>query len=74
MLEPFVQVGGAFNRRHTGTGLGLPLAKANAELHGGGLELVSAVDIGTTVTVRFPAERLRPRPRGDIRATASRAK
>ena len=74
VLEPFVQVGGAFNRRHTGTGLGLPLAKAFAELHGGSLELVSAVGIGTTVTVRFPAERLRPRPCGDFHATACRAR
>jgi two-component system cell cycle sensor histidine kinase PleC len=66
VLEPFVQVEGAFNRRHTGTGLGLPLSKAFAELHGGSLELVSAAGVGTTVTVLFPADRLRTRQRGDI--------
>ncbi len=65
VLEPFVQVEGAFNRRHPGTGLGLPLSKAFAELHGGRLELVSAVGVGTTATVLFPADRLRPRQRGN---------
>ncbi|WP_335645131.1 sensor histidine kinase [Magnetospirillum sp. ME-1] len=37
-----------------GTGLGLPLAKSFAELHGGSLCLVSRPGAGTTVTVRLP--------------------
>ncbi len=61
VIEPFVQVEGAFSRRYAGTGLGLPLSKAFAELHGGRLELSSAVGGGTTVTVLFPAERTRQR-------------
>ncbi len=63
-MEPFVQVEDAFNRRHTGSGLGLALSKAFAELHGGGLELVSAAGIGTTVTVLSPADRSRQRRSG----------
>ncbi|HET6222648.1 MAG TPA: PAS domain-containing protein [Dongiaceae bacterium] len=61
VLEPFVQVEGAFSRKYAGTGLGLPLSKTFAELHGGTLEIVSTVDTGTTVTVTFPKERLNQR-------------
>ncbi len=38
--------------------LGLPLTKSLVELHSGSLDLQSDVGVGTTVTVRFPAERI----------------
>lgn len=57
-LTPFKQIDSALNRKYEGTGLGLPLTKSLAEMHGGSLDLQSAVDGGTTVTVRFPAERI----------------
>jgi PAS domain S-box-containing protein len=57
VLEPFVQVEGAFSRKYGGTGLGLPLSRTFVELHGGTLELSSAVGAGTTVVVTFPKER-----------------
>ena len=57
-LRPFQQVDSDLNRKYQGTGLGLPLTKALAELHGGSLDLQSEVGVGTTVTVRFPAERI----------------
>jgi len=56
-LSQFGQVDSALSRRHEGTGLGLPLTKALVELHGGSLDLQSAVGVGSTVTVHFPAER-----------------
>ncbi len=56
-LEPFSQVDGSIDRRHQGTGLGLPLAKSLCELHGGSLEIESEVGEGTMVIVTFPAER-----------------
>ncbi len=56
-LEPFGQVDSGSSRRHHGSGLGLPLAKGLAELHGGMLEIASEVGAGTEVSVTFPSER-----------------
>jgi two-component system cell cycle sensor histidine kinase PleC len=57
-LQPFGQVDGGFARRHNGTGLGLPLARELAELHGGSLHVDSEKGRGTTVTVALPAARV----------------
>ena len=57
-LSQFGQVDSSLGRQHDGTGLGLPLTKSLVELHGGSLDLQSEVGVGTTVTVRFPAERI----------------
>jgi signal transduction histidine kinase len=57
-LAPFGQVENTISRKHHGTGLGLPLSKAFAELHGGTLELASELGKGTTVTIALPGERL----------------
>ncbi len=54
-LQPFQQLDRSRARRHEGTGLGLPLSKALAELHGGSLEIASELGSGTTVRVRLPA-------------------
>ena len=59
-LSPFRQATGNYKSKEEGTGLGLPLAKSLTEMHGGSLNLQSEVGVGTTVTLRFPAERLRP--------------
>jgi signal transduction histidine kinase len=61
-LAPFQQINGALNREYEGTGLGLPLTKALVEMHGGSLDLQSEVTIGTTITVRFPVERIAQLP------------
>ena len=44
-------------RAHEGTGLGLSLAKSLTEMHGGTLSIASELNIGTTVTVKFPPAR-----------------
>lgn len=66
-LSQFGQIDSALNRKYEGTGLGLPLTKSLAELHGGSLELESELGVGTSVTVSFPPARIimdevQPRP------------
>jgi len=58
VLEPFIQVDSSLIRRHEGTGLGLPLVKAMAELHGGTLRLASELGSGTTATLILPLNRV----------------
>ena len=57
-LEPFGQAGNHAGQPDQGTGLGLPLAKAMTELHGGSLTIDSLPGVGTTVTVVIPGERV----------------
>jgi two-component system, cell cycle sensor histidine kinase PleC len=53
-MSPFGQVESGFNKRHEGTGLGLPIAYALARLHGGDLTIHSTKGAGTRVTVIIP--------------------
>jgi signal transduction histidine kinase len=62
-LEPFRQIDSKLSRKYEGTGLGLPLAKHLVELHGGTLSIESKVNVGTTVTVALPPERVADQPR-----------
>lgn len=58
VVEPFHQPDAGLNRRYEGCGLGLPLAKAFVELHGGTLDIETRLGLGTRVTARFPKERI----------------
>jgi two-component system cell cycle sensor histidine kinase PleC len=53
-MRPFGQVDTAFNKRHEGTGLGLPIAYALARMHGGDLRIDSQKGAGTRVTIVIP--------------------
>jgi two-component system cell cycle sensor histidine kinase PleC len=53
-MRPFGQVESGFSKRHEGTGLGLPIAHALAQLHGGELQVISTKGSGTHVTVLMP--------------------
>jgi two-component system cell cycle sensor histidine kinase PleC len=57
-LTPFGQVDASHARWREGTGLGLPIARALVQLHGGELKINSQKGQGTSVEVSFPA--LRP--------------
>jgi cell cycle sensor histidine kinase DivJ len=51
--RPYEQAGGP-EQRSLGTGLGLSLVRAFAELHGGSMRIKSVLGEGTAVTVRLP--------------------
>jgi two-component system, cell cycle sensor histidine kinase PleC len=54
-LTPFGQVDGSRSRWREGTGLGLPIAKALVDLHGGRLEIRSEKNVGTEVAITLPS-------------------
>jgi two-component system OmpR family sensor kinase len=53
-FDRFFRADGARTRHRGGAGLGLPIAKAIVEAHGGALELTSAPGRGTTVRMVLP--------------------
>ncbi|MGF7176199.1 ATP-binding response regulator [Azospirillum doebereinerae] len=60
IFNPFVQAERTLVRQHEGIGLGLPIVRRFAELHGGSVELDSVPGQGTSVTILLPSERLSP--------------
>jgi signal transduction histidine kinase len=56
-MLPFVRLANPLTRESEGTGLGLPLSKRLAELHGGTLTMTSTQGAGTVCRVHFPAWR-----------------
>jgi heavy metal sensor kinase len=54
IFERFFRVDRARTPRDGGSGLGLSIAKALAELHGAAIDVVSELGRGSTFTVRFP--------------------
>ena len=58
VLRPFEQVADHLTKESEGAGLGLPIARALIELHGGELILTSNLGVGTTVALRLPRDRV----------------
>ncbi|HEY9647697.1 MAG TPA: PAS domain S-box protein, partial [Chroococcidiopsis sp.] len=54
LFQPFIQLDSSLSRQYEGTGLGLALVKQIAELHGGSVDLQSALGAGSCFTVRLP--------------------
>ena len=57
-VTPFGQVENAHTRKYEGTGLGLPIVKSLAELHGASFAIESELKRGTTVRIGFPPKRV----------------
>jgi two-component system cell cycle sensor histidine kinase PleC len=53
-MKPFAQVKSAYSRGHDGIGLGLPIAKALVEHHGGILAISTEPQLGTCVEFSLP--------------------
>ncbi len=54
VFERFHRVPGVRSRTHEGTGIGLALVRELVEMHGGRIDVRSAVDEGSTFTVTVP--------------------
>jgi PAS domain S-box-containing protein len=54
LFQPFVQLDASLSRKHSGTGLGLALAKRIVDMHHGTLGIESAPGKGTRFTVEVP--------------------
>jgi signal transduction histidine kinase len=54
--NPFVQLRNDAGRTQAGTGLGLALVRALAEMHNGKLKIESVENVGTTVSVEIPLQ------------------
>ena len=54
IFQKYIQVNRDLNRLSEGTGLGLPLARSMAELHGGSLHVESALGEGSEFIVELP--------------------
>ena len=54
IFDRFRRVAGAQGRTHEGTGIGLALVQELVRLHQGSIEVESALNCGTTFTVRVP--------------------
>jgi two-component system, sensor histidine kinase and response regulator len=54
IFQKFQQLDSSYQRNYEGTGLGLALTKQLVELHGGKIEFMSQVDVGSVFTVTLP--------------------
>ena len=58
IFTPFVQVDTGRPAQSNGAGLGLSLVKSLADMHDADVAIDSTINVGTTITIRFPAKTL----------------
>jgi signal transduction histidine kinase len=68
IMLPFERANDSHIRKTEGAGLGLSLVASLVQLHDGTIKIESTVGEGTTVLIRFPAERVLPRTGGESHA------
>ena len=58
MFDAFFRGDSSFVSKREGTGLGLPLVRALADLHQAEIGLESDIGVGTTISLTFPEARV----------------
>ena len=71
MFEPFQQIDSGTSRSMQGTGLGLAICSRIARACDGEIEVESAIDVGTTVTLKLPLVEAEASPAVSITAAPS---
>jgi signal transduction histidine kinase len=56
-MSPYGQIDSRISRKHQGTGLGLPISRSLAHLHGGEIEIDSKPGKGSHITLVMPPQR-----------------
>ncbi len=62
IFNKFQQLDSSYHRRYEGTGLGLALTKQLVELHGGWINVISEVGVGSIFTVELPLKKINHPP------------
>jgi cell cycle sensor histidine kinase DivJ len=71
--EPFYQVDSSYTRQLEGAGLGLAIVRGLVELHGGRLQVESALDEGSCFRLVLPLDAEPSNPAADVKPDASDA-
>ncbi len=56
LFQPFSQAVASMTRKYGGTGLGLEITRRFCEILGGDITVKSELGVGSTFTIRLPAE------------------
>jgi signal transduction histidine kinase len=61
LFQPFSQAEASMTRKYGGTGLGLEITRRICEILGGDITVKSELGLGSTFTIRLPAEVVQPK-------------
>jgi signal transduction histidine kinase len=62
LFDPFMRGGYDIKLRHHGLGLGLSISNQLIQLHGGKIEVISTVGVGSTFTFKIPHQGMTDEP------------
>jgi signal transduction histidine kinase len=71
LFQPFTQADISTSKNYGGTGLGLVLTRSFCRMMGGDVTVESALGVGSTFTIRLPAEAVEMNIRLEASSSAS---